>query len=120
VVNIYPRLVHELYMNLKPYARYDSPYVDTRVCSTKLRITPEVINEVTGIPLTPGLNTPFPDTVTPSSKAELMQCLNPNGEYEWEEHRNKIPISYLRTPKCLLASIVVAPSFLRFCYKKHK
>jgi hypothetical protein len=104
-VNIYPRLVHEFYMNLKPYARYDTPYVESKVCGTKLRITPEVISEVTGILLTPDLSTPFLDTVTPPPRSELIECLYPNGECKWEEHRNKIPISYLHTPEHLFARV---------------
>jgi hypothetical protein len=106
-VNIYPQLIHKFYMNLKPNAHYATPYVESKVCSTKLHITPEVISEVSGIPLTPTLSTPFPNTVTLPPRVELMECLNPNDEYEWEEHRNKIPSSYLCTPECLLARIVM-------------
>jgi len=106
-VNIYPRLVHEFYMNLKPYSRYDTPHVDTIVYGTKLRVTLEVTNEVTGISLSFGITMPYPNFVTPPSMARLMECLNPDGEYEWEEHRNKIPISYMRAVKHLLARTVM-------------
>lgn len=79
VVNIYHRLVHEFYKNLKPYSLYDTPYVDNKVCGTELRITPKVIGEVTGIPLSSGISTPYPDSVTPPSRVELIECFTPGG-----------------------------------------
>jgi hypothetical protein len=106
-VNIYQWLVHEFYMNVKANVHYDTPHVDTKVCNTRLRITFEVISEVTGIPFFPAFSTPFPDTVAKPPREELMARLNPSGEYEWEEHRNKILISYLQTPERLLARIVM-------------
>jgi hypothetical protein len=51
-VNIYPPLVHEFYMNLEANVDYDTYYVDTKVCGTRLHIILTVINEVTSIPLT--------------------------------------------------------------------
>jgi len=56
-------------MNLKFYARNDTSYVDTKVYSIKLHhITLEVIGEVTGIPFTLALSTPFLDTSLPRTK----------------------------------------------------
>lgn len=36
-----------------------------------------------------------------------MECFHPGGEYEWEEHKNKIHIGYLRAQEPLLARIVM-------------
>jgi hypothetical protein len=65
------------------------------------------LTEVTSIPLNFGLSTLYPNSVTPPSREERMECFNPAWEYEWEDHRSKIPISYLCAPKCLLARIVM-------------
>jgi hypothetical protein len=67
------------------------------VSATRLHINTKLIGEVTGIPLTTGLSIPFLDHVAQPSKAELMECFHANGAYEWEVHKNKIPIGFQPT-----------------------
>jgi len=50
VVNIYPRLVHEFYRNLKIENIYQqAPCLETKVCSTSLRMDADLINSVIGV-----------------------------------------------------------------------
>jgi hypothetical protein len=94
-VNIYPRLVYEFYKNLKVVSIHkQTPCLETKVRSTTLTINADVINEVTGIPLTRAISTTFPNSVTSPPRVELMACFHRSGTNEWEETKNKIPIIF--------------------------
>ncbi|XP_062149271.1 BRAP2 RING ZnF UBP domain-containing protein 1-like isoform X3 [Alnus glutinosa] len=107
-VNIYPRLVYEFYKNLEVVSiDKQTPCFETKVCGTTLTIDVDVISEVTDIPLSYAISTPFPDSVTQPSREELMGCFDPRGTNVWEESKNSIPIDFLQSPQHLLARIVM-------------
>jgi hypothetical protein len=106
--NIYPRLVYEFYKNLQVVSLHNNtPCMETKVHSTTLLINVEVISEVTGILFIHAISTPFPNSVTPPPREELMACFDSSGEHEWEAHKNKISINCLQSPQRLLARIVL-------------
>lgn len=62
--------------------------------SGHLSINPKL--EVTRIPLTNGKASLFSDTEPRPSKAEIMVVLNPSGDLEWDDTKNKILIGNVR------------------------
>jgi hypothetical protein len=91
-VNIYPRLVHEFYRNLKIDNIYQqASCLKTKVRCTSLRIDANLISSVTGIPVIDASSTLFLDSVDPPSREVLMRCFDPQGVYVWEEGKNIWP-----------------------------
>ncbi|XP_059445312.1 uncharacterized protein LOC132177110 [Corylus avellana] len=106
-VNVYTRLVREFYYNIEDIDLVDSPSFKTKVSGKTLNVTPELISEVTGIPLTNEKPLPFLETEPQPTKAEIMAVLNPSQKLVWDENKNKIPIGYVRAPERLLTRIVL-------------
>jgi hypothetical protein len=97
--NIYPRLVREFYMNMEiVHFQQHCPVLETKVRGTEIRIDPKLTSSVTGILLSPALGIPFPDSVDPPSKEDLMRCFDPRGAQVWEENQKFIPIGWLESP----------------------
>ncbi|XP_059436679.1 uncharacterized protein LOC132169708 [Corylus avellana] len=106
-VSAYTRLVREFYYNIEAIDLVCEPSFKTKVSGKILTITPSLISEVTGIPLTNDKPLPFLETKPQPSKVDIMAVLNPGGELEWDSNKTKIPIGYVRGPERLLTWIVL-------------
>jgi hypothetical protein len=105
---IYPKIVREFYLHLEIVDILQQCLVlKTTVWGLEIRIDPDLITQVTDIPLVHPLGIPFLDPDNAPSWEEMLAFFDPTGTQVWGPNQTFLPIGWLQSPQRLMARIML-------------